>query len=245
MSENHSFDVFLSYHWKYHNEIINLHRILTHQGYKVWLDLVEIRFGDHLEERVQNAIRNSASFICFLSEDYIRTKNCELEFYCACNESKKVYIILMEPLYKLNLNLAHHNEKSFYMTSNLLLTQLNNQKFAGELQRCSNSQLSSSNSSLSQEASFTSSSSSSSSSSSPSSSPLSSSPALSDSIEKVDTATKAAVATSTTNKKSYLEYLANKISQFLNLNSLFGALNKPDGKPKRYNSYPSVQAYRT
>ena len=112
------YDVFLSYHWTFHNEIINLHRILTNQGYKVWLDLVEIRFGDHLEERVENAIKLSGTFVCFLSEDYINSKNCELELRFAFEKKKKMYVIFLESTNEMSFNLnkflASLNEKDIF-----------------------------------------------------------------------------------------------------------------------------------
>ena len=105
-----TFDIFLSYHWCYHTEIINLHRILTKQGFKVWLDLVEIKIGDHLEERVKNAIRLSTVFIGFYCDSYVQCKNCELELSYAIMEQKNIFILSLNSTgkHEEKLNAAKH-----------------------------------------------------------------------------------------------------------------------------------------
>ena len=104
-----SYDIFLSYHWCYHNEIINLHRILTKQGFSVWLDLVEIEFGEYVHGRVRDAIKNATVFVGFYCDDYGKCKNCELELRYALMENKQVFIICLDSDAKETLqNTAKH-----------------------------------------------------------------------------------------------------------------------------------------
>jgi len=98
--QNVPYDIFLSYHWCYHNEIINLHRILTKQGFKVWLDLVEVTFGEYVHGRVSDAIRSSTVFVGFFCDDYGKCKNCELELRYALMEDKQIFIICLDAVAK-------------------------------------------------------------------------------------------------------------------------------------------------
>ena len=205
------FDLFLSYDWQYHNEIINIHRILSKKGFRVWLDLVEIKFGDHIEERIQNAIRNSNAFICFISDDYIRSKNCEMEFYYACNENKKIYMILMEPLYKLNTN---HMEKSFFLNHKNLLSQLNTEQISKDIMslRSSPPNTASASSAASNAASNTASA------SSAASNTASNQVQPQQQQQPQQPTTSSNSDNKSANKKTFLESMASKIIQFFNLN---------------------------
>ena len=92
-----SYDIFLSYHWCYHNEVINLHRILTKQGYRVWLDLVEIKFGEYVQGRVEEGVSKSEIFIGFYCDNYGQCQNCELELKYALMENKTIIILCLDP----------------------------------------------------------------------------------------------------------------------------------------------------
>ena len=93
-----AYDIFLSYHWKDQVEVIKLHRELV-KYYHVWLDLVEIRVGDDLNERIDNAIQNSKLFICCMNNDYLNAHNCRYELVKAQSEKKDIYILPFEKLF--------------------------------------------------------------------------------------------------------------------------------------------------
>jgi hypothetical protein len=44
------YNFYLSYHWKNLTEAIKLHKLLITNGYKAYLDLVEMKFGDNIDE---------------------------------------------------------------------------------------------------------------------------------------------------------------------------------------------------
>jgi hypothetical protein len=99
-NNNNSHDIFLSYNWKDQVEVIKLHRELE-KYYHVWLDLVEIKAGDDLNERIDSAIKDSNVFICCLNNEYLNTHNCRYELMKAQNEKKTIFIL---PFEKLNIN---------------------------------------------------------------------------------------------------------------------------------------------
>jgi hypothetical protein len=90
-----SYDIFLSYHWKDQVEVIKLHRELV-KYFNVWLDLVEIKLGDDLNECIDNAIQNSNLFICCLNSEYLNAFNCKYELIKAQREDKPIYILPFE-----------------------------------------------------------------------------------------------------------------------------------------------------
>ena len=112
------YDIFLSYHWNYHNEAINLHRVLTNQGIKVWLDLVEIKFGDLIESRIEQAVRSSYAFVCCYNNDYIKSKNCELELRSALAANCKIFVLCLDSSFSNNncskKRFANKNVDNFY-----------------------------------------------------------------------------------------------------------------------------------
>jgi hypothetical protein len=96
-----SYDIFLSYHWRDQVEVIKLHRELV-KYFNVWLDLVEIKIGDDLNECINNAIQNSNLFICCLNSEYLNTFNCKYELIKAQREDKKIYILPFEASISVN-----------------------------------------------------------------------------------------------------------------------------------------------
>lgn len=100
-NKHKTFDIFLSYHVKDQVEVIKLHRELS-KYYNVWLDLVEIKIGDDLNERISQSIQNSNLFICCLNNEYLDSPNCRYELMKAQKEDKSIYILPFEKLLYIN-----------------------------------------------------------------------------------------------------------------------------------------------
>ena len=96
INKQKSYDIFLSYHWKDQVEVIKLHRELVKYFNNVWLDLVEIKVGDDLNESINNAIQNSNLFICCLNNEYLNSFNCKYELIKAKREDKPIFILPFE-----------------------------------------------------------------------------------------------------------------------------------------------------
>jgi hypothetical protein len=84
---------------------------LKQEGYDVWYDNNEIHTGDKLSEKIEKGIDDSSVVLCFVSNEYMKSKNCGLEFFYAFHEDKKCFYLTTEKLdfkgikeYKLHLN---------------------------------------------------------------------------------------------------------------------------------------------
>ena len=67
---------------------------LNASNYDVWFDKYRINAGDKIEK----AINESNYVICFITNKYIQSGNCRLEFFYAANTDKKCIYILLEPI---------------------------------------------------------------------------------------------------------------------------------------------------
>jgi len=113
-------DIFISYHWENLIDAIKLHNSLVAMGYRVWLDLVELRFGDIMRSKMEDAIRNSALFICIFGESYAASSNCEREITLAIRERKTIYTMLLHKNViksSLYVNAAKNSQKVFEVSS--------------------------------------------------------------------------------------------------------------------------------
>lgn len=94
-TQQKKYDIFLSYHLKNQIEVIKLHCGLV-KYFRVWLDIVELKFGDNLNDEIETAIKNSSIFVCCLNNDYLTTDNCKYELIKAKNENKTIYVLPFE-----------------------------------------------------------------------------------------------------------------------------------------------------
>jgi hypothetical protein len=79
----------------YKHEKINLKLIeiivsqLKSVNYDVWFDNEQLKTGDSLTLEIEKGILAADGVICFLTEAYIKAKNCKLEFFYSANKDKK------------------------------------------------------------------------------------------------------------------------------------------------------------
>ena len=92
--------LFISYkHEKGNVELIEkIVKRLKDSKYDVWFDKDKIHTGDSLTLEIEKGIKESNEVICFITNEYIKAKNCLLEFHYASNKDKKCTYILLEPI---------------------------------------------------------------------------------------------------------------------------------------------------
>ena len=92
--------LFVSYcHEKENKELIErIVKQLRVYHYDVWFDDDRIRVGDTIITQIQKGISECDFFICFITNEYIQSRNCLLEFHYAANLNKKCIYILLEPI---------------------------------------------------------------------------------------------------------------------------------------------------
>ena len=101
-------DVFISYNWNSKNQVKDLYKMLTNTyGYKVWLDDEQLNAGNQLFSELAKAIDHSKVFICCLTADYCKSKNCNLEFYYAYESNKPMIILMIENLKPYDITKIH------------------------------------------------------------------------------------------------------------------------------------------
>ena len=74
MSEN--FDLFISYQWDIKNEVSQIFDILSNNGFKVWMDDVNLRHDENLIPQLQANIKNCDIFLCCITKKYDESNNC-------------------------------------------------------------------------------------------------------------------------------------------------------------------------
>ena len=92
-------DIFISYNWKIKTQVKELYEILTKQlKFKVWLDDEQLNAGYPLFSELAKAIDDSKVFICCLTTDYCKSKNCNREFKYADDSNKPIIILKIDNL---------------------------------------------------------------------------------------------------------------------------------------------------
>jgi tetratricopeptide (TPR) repeat protein len=87
--------IFISFHHKSKDIVDEVVKRLQELNLELWYDENPAR--NRLSQKMQEEITHSSLIICFISKLYIKSKSCQLEFYCANNSGKKcVHIILQE-----------------------------------------------------------------------------------------------------------------------------------------------------
>ena len=88
-------DIFVSYNWGIKADVRKVCDILEAQNYKVWQDDRELNGGNRpLTAELASGIKSSKIFLCFITKDYCKSYNCNLEVEYA-NAKKKPMISLM------------------------------------------------------------------------------------------------------------------------------------------------------
>ena len=86
--------LFISYkHQKENLELIKkIVSKLKSVNYDVWFDNEQLKTGDSLTLEIEKGILAADRVICFLTEQYVKAKNCKLEFFYSANKEKNAFI---------------------------------------------------------------------------------------------------------------------------------------------------------
>jgi hypothetical protein len=91
--------IFISYNHKSSKEIVEkFAEKLKQEGYDVWYDKHELHPSDELSKKMEKGIRDSSIVLCFISNEYMKAKNCRLEFFHAFHEDKTCFYLATEKL---------------------------------------------------------------------------------------------------------------------------------------------------
>jgi len=91
-------DVFISYNWSNKEDVLKIKNELSYEGITVWIDDEQIKGGDWLYEDIVKGIHNSKIIICFLSPDYINSKNCGIEVSLSGDYKKPIIPVIVKKL---------------------------------------------------------------------------------------------------------------------------------------------------
>ena len=92
--------LFISYkHEKENLELIKkIVSKLKSLNYDAWFDNEQLKTGECLSPEIEKGILAADGVICFLTEEYIKAKNCKLEFFYSANNDKKCIYVLLETI---------------------------------------------------------------------------------------------------------------------------------------------------
>ena len=94
-AENKKWDIMVSYNWKTGKECASdLYKVLTENGYKVWID--EKNMAGDLESEMANGVANSEIVLLLISEEYEKSHNCIREYTHANTCRKQIIPIQVE-----------------------------------------------------------------------------------------------------------------------------------------------------
>jgi hypothetical protein len=97
-----------------------VHRVadeLTKLNYKIWIDTRDLTQGNKLLANIQSGIQTAHIVICFISENYCKSKNCMIEINFAYNKDKKILPIMLDDYFKVEqegIQLMISRINSFY-----------------------------------------------------------------------------------------------------------------------------------
>jgi tetratricopeptide (TPR) repeat protein len=94
-----SIKIFISYKHQDCDEVVTkIVEKLQNDQYKLWLDKEKISIGDCLTIEIEKGILESDIVVCFLTNKYVESKNCRLEFFYANDNNKTCVYILLEAI---------------------------------------------------------------------------------------------------------------------------------------------------
>jgi hypothetical protein len=79
-------NVFLSYAHEWADDATYISQVFKSRGLNIWIDTGELRTGDKLGKRVQEAIRSADYFVALLSPEYFASSWCIRELEAAAGE---------------------------------------------------------------------------------------------------------------------------------------------------------------
>ena len=91
-------DVFISYQWDIKDQVAELCNKLE-EDFSIWRDDTSMRHNNQtLNEQLAIAIKKSKIVICFLTQKYFMSKNCNREIQFSSDINKKIIVIFVEKL---------------------------------------------------------------------------------------------------------------------------------------------------
>lgn len=103
MSSKQKYNIFLSYQWNIQNEVLLLYTFLTSKGYKVWMDMSNIKIGRELTKELVHGILDSELFIACINKDYVKSDACSSEIHYANGVKKPILPLMFEKLKAVEL----------------------------------------------------------------------------------------------------------------------------------------------
>ncbi|KAJ3122163.1 hypothetical protein HK098_003081 [Nowakowskiella sp. JEL0407] len=86
-------EIMFSYNWGYcKNDIRTLAQALWNSGLGVWIDALKLTSGDKLELDIRRAAREVNYIVVFLTPNYVRSRNCQIEFEVAKQNLAKLHV---------------------------------------------------------------------------------------------------------------------------------------------------------
>ena len=89
--------VFLSYTWKYQEQVSAVRDQLNKRGFSTWMDIQQLYGGDNLLAQIDRGIRDSDVVVSFVSAEYSRSDYCRKEVMLAENLHKPLLCVLVQP----------------------------------------------------------------------------------------------------------------------------------------------------
>jgi TIR domain len=95
MSEKH-YDVFLSYSFKDKTWVSEFASALRAGGIKAWFDVADLAPGEHWQEKIQEALRESSTLVIILSPNSVDSPWTFFELGAAVADNKRIIPVLLE-----------------------------------------------------------------------------------------------------------------------------------------------------
>ena len=90
--------IFLSYNHQNRKKVYAFADILIEEGYSVWIDRENMVPSEKIFAQTCWAIDNASLFICFISNKYISSNNCRMEFFYAHRKDSSFLYVILEKL---------------------------------------------------------------------------------------------------------------------------------------------------
>jgi len=85
-----TFGLFLSHSWVNKDFVEAFKTKVEAKGVKCWIDTEQMPAGSALHDEIQKGLKNSRVFVAFISEAYVRSDNCNMEFSLAVDWKKPI-----------------------------------------------------------------------------------------------------------------------------------------------------------
>ncbi|CAF3914750.1 unnamed protein product [Rotaria sp. Silwood2] len=99
MADHRNKHVMLSYQWDNKATVLEIYDALTAQGYTVWMD-VKGGMRENLHASMEDGVENSWAVVCFLTQAYQDSKNCQAELTYAKEQRKNIIPVYMQSSWK-------------------------------------------------------------------------------------------------------------------------------------------------